>query len=105
MTPEELVKFSGAGGPDVVEQATTALEIADALIGAYCRGRHRNRIGGYRPGIQAVVTSVSARILANPEQIAVREEVGPYQYYRGPGFQGFTLVELAVLDRYRKRGI
>ena len=48
---------------------------------------------------------VAARILANPEQISVREQVGPYQMYKAAGFSGFTLVELAVLNRYRKRAI
>lgn len=104
MTPEELVKFTGAQGPDVVSQAATALMMAEGLVDAYCRGRHK-RHGLPRPGVEEVIISVAARILANPEQISVREEVGPYNYYRGPGFSGFTLVELSVLNRYRKRAI
>ena len=39
MTPQELVKFSGAQGPDVEAQAATALTTAQALVSAYCRGR------------------------------------------------------------------
>lgn len=104
MTPEELVKFTGAEGPDVLDQATAALGMAEGMIAAYCRGRHM-RYGHPRPGVESVTTAVAARILANPEQIAVREQVGPYEYYRGQGFSGFTLVELAVLNRYRKRGL
>ena len=104
MTPEELVKFAGAQGPDVESQAATALTTAQALVGAYCRGREK-RGAEYRPGVEEVVTMVAARILANPEQISVREQVGPYQMYKAQGFQGFTLVELAVLNRYRKRAI
>ena len=42
---------------------------------------------------------------ANPEQVQVREQVGPYSMFLAEGFSGFTLVELAVLNRYRKRGI
>ena len=104
MTPEELVKFAGAQGPDVDSQAATALTTAQALVGAYCRGREK-RGAEYRPGVEEVIVMVAARILANPEQISVREQVGPYQMYKAQGFQGFTLVELAVLNRYRKRAI
>lgn len=104
MTPQELVKFSGAQGPDVESQAATALTTAQALVSAYCRGREK-RGDSYRPGVEEVITMVAARILANPEQISVREQVGPYQMYKAAGFSGFTLVELAVLNRYRKRAI
>lgn len=104
MTPEELVKFTGTQGPDVVSQAATALMMAEGLVGAYCRGRHE-RAGHPRPGVEEVIISVAARILANPEQIQVREQVGPYTMLKGPGFNGFTLVELSVLNRYRKRAL
>lgn len=104
MTPDELVQFTGATGADVLAQAGKSLEMAEAMVGAYCRGRHQ-RGGVYRPGVQTVIDAVAARILANPEQIDQREQIGPYSFYRGVGFQGFTLVELAVLNRYRKRAV
>lgn len=104
MTPEDLIKFTGTQGPNVDAQASTALTTAKSLVGAYCRGREK-RGDKYRPGVEEVVTMVAARILANPEQISVREQVGPYQMYKAAGFNGFTLVELAVLNRYRKRAI
>lgn len=104
MTPEELIKFTGTQGPNVDAQAAQALTTAKALVSAYCRGREK-RGERYRPGVEEVITMVAARILANPEQISVREQVGPYQMYKAAGFNGFTLVELAVLNRYRKRAI
>lgn len=104
MTPEELIKFTGTQGPNVDAQAAQALTTASALVSAYCRGREK-RGDKYRPGVEEVITMVAARILANPEQISVREQVGPYQMYKAAGFNGFTLVELAVLNRYRKRAI
>jgi hypothetical protein len=104
MTPEKLIEFTGVQGPNVDAQAATALTTAKALVSAYCRGRE-SRGGRLRPGVDEVITMVAARILANPEQISVREQVGPYQMYKAPGFNGFTLVELAVLNRYRKRAI
>lgn len=104
ITAKELLEFTGTQGPDVEQQAVTSIAAADAYVGAYTRGRHK-RGGKYRPGVEAVVLTVAARILANPEQIQVREQVGPYTMLKGPGFNGFTLVELAVLNRYRKRAI
>ena len=105
ITKEQLIQFTGASGPQVDAQASHALEIAEALINGYCRGRHKNLDGSFRPGIEQVQLTVSSRILANPEQVQVREQVGPYTYFRGEGFSGFTLPELAVLNRYRKRGV
>lgn len=104
MTPEELIKFTGATGPNVTFQAQQALGMATALVEAYTRGRCK-RGDQYRDGVEEVIMSAAARILANPEQISVREQIGPYTYYRGEGFNGFTLVELAVLNRYRKRAL
>lgn len=104
MTPDELIRFTGATGPNVEFQAQQALSMAEGLVDAYTRGRHK-RGEKYRPGVQDVIVTVAARILANPEQIQQREQIGPYTYFKGAGFQGFTLVELAVLNRYRKRAI
>lgn len=105
MTPEDLLKFTGISGPDDMFQARTALDMAEGLVSAYTRGRHVTCNGNARPGVQEVVTAVAARILSNPEQVQQREEVGPYSYFKGAGFSGFTLVELAVLNRYRKRAL
>lgn len=104
ITATELLKFTDIEGEGAEAKASLALTTAEAYVEAYTRGRH-TRGGHLRPGVEAVITTVAARILSNPEQISVREEVGPYVYFKGPGFNGFTLVELAVLNRYRKRGI
>lgn len=102
VTPEELISFMGAT-PVSTETATTALTTAEALIGGYCRGCHVDGAGEYRDGIKAVVITVGARIAANPAQVTIRDSAGPFTRARGQGFSGFTLAELAVLNRYRKR--
>lgn len=102
LTPNELIKFTGATGPEVEQQAATALGMAESLVSVYTRGRHK-RGENFRPGIETVITTVAARILANPQFIQEREQIGPYTYFRGEGFTGFTLAELAVLNSYRKR--
>lgn len=104
ITADDLIKFTGTTGDNVKFQAEQAITVAVALVGAYCRGREK-RGGRYRPGVEAVITTVAARILANPDQVQEREQIGPYSFFKGDGFKGFTIVELAVLNRYRKRGI
>ena len=104
MDAKQLVEFTGIKRPNVEAQAAQALRMAQSLVDAYTRGRHK-RLGQLRPGVEDVIVTVAARILANPEQVEVREQVGPYTMYRGEGFKGFTLVELAVLNRYRKQAI
>lgn len=104
MTPDELIEFTDATGENVEMQAKESLKIAAGLVNAYCRGRHLIA-GQPRPGIEEVTTAVAARILANPEQIQQREQIGPYSYFKSEGFKGFTLAELAVLDRYRQRAV
>lgn len=104
ITPEQLIQYAGATGPHVQAQATAAIDEATAYVAAYTRGRHE-RGGELRPGIEAVIRSVAARILANPAGVSSREQVGPYSYFVGEGFNGFTLGELAVLNRYRRKAI
>lgn len=85
------------------DTAALALESARALIEGYTRGRHLDPFGNPRPGIDSVVLTVAARIAANPGQIVSRDTAGPFTRSRGEGFNGFTLAELAILNRYRKR--
>lgn len=106
VTAEKLAQYAELTGDHAIMQAEMAIETAKALIGAYCRGREKYTVGGrYKPGVEAVILTVASRIASNPSLIVQREQVGPYSFYRDAGFQGFTLVEQAVLDRYRKRAI
>lgn len=104
VTPEELINFMGAT-PVSTEIATTSVATAEALIGGYCRGRHVDKEGDYRDGIRAVVITVAARIAANPAQVTTRDSAGEFSRSRGAGFSGFTLAELAVMNRYRRQAV
>lgn len=104
VTPEELINFM-RDTPVSTEIATTAIATAEALIGGYCRGCHVDKGGEYRDGIRAVVMTVGARIAANPAQVTIRDSAGPFTRARGAGFSGFTLAELAVLNRYRRKAV
>lgn len=82
-----------------------AVVVAEAIVSAYTRDRHKTGTGDYRPGIEAVIGGVARRIVANPSGVAMRETVGPFTRYVEAGFQGFTLAEQHVLNRYRKRAL
>lgn len=87
------------------DEAQIYLDTAMALIEGYTRGNHANKRGEYRQGISEVALTVAARIMANPGQVTKRDQAGQFSRHRGQGFQGFTLGELAVLNRYRKRAV
>lgn len=55
---------------------------------------------GVPTAISSVATSSAARVLANPDRLA-RVEIEGYAY--GAREFGFTLAELLVLNRYRRR--
>lgn len=85
-----------------VEQAVA---IVTPMVAAYCRDKHVTKAGAYKAGIAEVIVTASARLAANPGQIALQITAGSMSVRKGAGFTGFTLGELAVLDRYRKRAI
>lgn len=108
MTPtvDDLVALADQKDtPRLREQARLQLTTAEGMVTAYCRGRERDRRGEYRPGVGEVVLSLSGRLLANPQQIQVREQVGSVSMLRGEVEVGFTLAEQFVLNRYRKRAL
>lgn len=107
VTPEDLLQFARPidDGQDQKAVAAASIEAATGLVDAYCRGRHLDGYGDYRPGIRSVILTASARILANPGQVATNVQAGGVMVRRGVGFQGFTLAEQTVLNRYRRRAV
>lgn len=105
ISPADLVAYVNppADGANHEEQARQAIASARALVEGYTRGAAFTPFGDARPGIAEVVTTVAARILANPGAVSYRVTAGSVTISRGAGFQGFTLAETAVLNRYRKR--
>ncbi|MGA4691902.1 hypothetical protein MX572_05960 [Rhodococcus pyridinivorans] len=75
-----------------------------ALAYGYTRGSGFDVEGApMHPDLEAVIATAAARLAANPEQVTKTVTVGPFNESRGAGFQGWSLAELAVLNRYRKR--
>lgn len=91
------------GQPDdeqLVRLAGEHVDVIAAMAKAYTRGRGFDPNSGEpTDDIAAVIVAATARMVANPEQIAYTAGTVTMQ----GGFQGWSLAELAVLNRYRKR--
>ncbi|CCK53031.1 Conserved protein of unknown function [Mycobacterium canettii CIPT 140060008] len=83
-----------------------AIPIITAMAKAYTRGR------GFDDGptadepnteIAAVITTASARLAANSRQLNASTTTPDITIDKRTFFQGWTLAELAVLNRYRVR--
>lgn len=112
-TGTDVLAFLGHDDTDevLVAQADAAVRTVTAMVAAYTRGRHLHPtetilvgdefVPAHREGVDDVILTAAARLVTNPTGI-------PYDTggvsIRG-AFQGFTLVELAVLNRYRVRAL
>ena len=101
MQPKDIADFLGQGDDQtVIALAGEALPVITAMAHAYTRGN------GFTDGepnneIAAVITTATARLIANPDQVQYR--VGNVSFQSS--FQGWTLAETFVLNRYRKRAL
>lgn len=87
--------------PMILALAQEHLPIVTTYVKAYTRGAGFDEFGYPAEDIEAVITAVTARYVVNPQQ-NVREQLGSQSVVHGK-LDGFTLVEQAVLHRYRKR--
>lgn len=95
----DVAAFLGQGdNTELVALAGQHVGIITAMARAYTRDQG---FTGTDPAddIAAVIVTATARLVANPEQIS--QQVGSVDQ-RG-GFSGWSLAELFVLNRYRKR--
>lgn len=99
VTGQDVADFLGQGDDDtVVALAGQHLTIITAMAQAYTRG---NGFEGGHPNdeIAAVLVTATARLMANPDQTNYRAGSVSYQSH----FQGWTLAETFVLNRYRRK--
>ncbi|MGI8576484.1 MAG: hypothetical protein ACR2KG_00880 [Nocardioidaceae bacterium] len=95
-----VAEFLGQGDdPTIVDLAGQHVLVVQAMASAYTRGRGFDVQGFPYDDVAAVITTATARLLANPEQIPA--DVGGVSI-KG-GFVGWSLAELFVLNRYRAR--
>lgn len=99
VTGADVAAFLGQSGDTaLVALAAEHVQVVTALARAYTRGQ--GFVGDVpADDVAAVITTASARLVANPEQL--ERGVGQVQH-RG-GFVGWSLAETFVLNRYRRR--
>ncbi len=100
VTGQDVAAFLGlADDTEVVALAGRHAPLVTAMARSYTRGRGFDGSGTPNDELSAVITCATARLVANPEQIAYDSGAASL---RG-GFNGWTLPELAALNRYRVR--
>lgn len=85
-----------------VEQA---VPVITTMVRAYTRGRGFDAYGEANDELAAVITTAAARLAANTAQLATDTTAGPFSRSIRGSFQGWTVAELAVLNRYRVRAM
>ena len=91
--------------PGQRDQAAQALSMALAVVANYTRDRHLDAQGNPRTGVETVIMTVACRMLANPGQVSTSRSAGVFSENLGKGFQGLTLGEQIILDRWRTRSV
>lgn len=85
--------------------ADTAVPVVTAFAKAYTRGRGFDAQGEPNDEIAAAITTAAARLASNGAQMSASQGVDGRSTEVRSWFTGWTLAELAVLNRYRKRAM
>lgn len=102
-TATDVAGFLGQGDDaSVVALAEEHLPFVTATVRAYTRGAGFTT-DGPADDLALVIIASTARLVTNPA-LARSETVGAYSVTHGQ-FLGWTLPELAILNRYRKRAL
>lgn len=84
------------------DHADALIRVVKAQASAYTRGR--GFIDGEPNGdVWSVILSASARLVADPTQIADSESMGPFRVSYAEHSAQWSTAELYVLNRYRER--
>lgn len=101
-----VAKFLGRGDDTrLVALADEHAPVIEQFVNAYVRGNGvtidpETLALSFTADLQSVILTATARLVVNPAQL----ERETYDGYSATGsFRGFTLPELAVLNRYRRR--
>lgn len=101
-TAAKVAAYLGkADVPETVSLAEQHLPLVVEFVRAYTRDRGFDTAGVPNDALAAVIVSATARLVTNPEQ-SERVTVGDYSEAFAT-FAGWTLPELVVLNRYRRR--
>ena len=100
--PFDVVDYLGrSGNAPPYEQLATHLRAVTAMVKAYTRGRGFTESGEPADDLALVIITSVARLATNPD-LTVTSQIDDFAV-RHTVFDGWTLPELAVLHRYRRR--
>ncbi len=100
--PYDVADFLGKPeDPTTLTRAQAQLPFVTATVRAYTRDRGFDDVGNMDRAIALVVVASTARLVGNPEH-NIERSVGAFSE-KAAIFNGWTLPELAVLHRSRKR--
>lgn len=103
VTGSDVAAFLGQSDDlELVTLAEQHVEIVTAMAKAYTRDKGFDGVGLPFDDVAAVITTATARLVVNPEQNK-REALATGDSVTYAGFQGWSLAETMVLNRYRKR--
>lgn len=101
-TAADVAKFLGKGDEgNVVALAEVHLPLVTAMAKTHTRGIGFDEWDEPAEPIAAVIVSATARVTSNPNML-VSETIGDYSA-RYTRFVGWSIIELAVLDSYRRK--
>lgn len=97
---QDVARFLGQDdNEELIVLAEEHVQTVAAMVEAHTRGNGFTLDGEPLPDLQRVIIAATARLVANPEQL--RYSAGAVSVH--DSFRGFTLPELTILNRYRKR--
>lgn len=96
VTVEDVLAFTGETFPEA--QVNAHIGSVSMLVYSYTRGRGFTEAGPSED-IRQVIISATARSIGNPTHY-VNKKIGTMSHTPGH-FEGFTLPEIRVLNRYR----
>lgn len=102
----DVAAFLGQGDNlELVALADQHATIISAMAQAYTRGQGFDDSGNPGDDLAAVITTATARLVTHPDQVPSKTQTAGSMSMaeNGAGFTGWTLAELFVLNRYRKR--
>ncbi|WP_193045278.1 hypothetical protein [Mycolicibacterium baixiangningiae] len=104
--PADVVTLTTEGDGTALAVAEQIVPLVTAMAKAYTRGRGFHDNGEPFDDVAAAIATACARFMGNPKQALEAQTMGPFtRDHRSRGFEGWTLAEQSVLNRYRKRAM
>ncbi|GFG94277.1 hypothetical protein [Mycobacterium timonense] len=100
----ELCTFLDTQLTGDVGHVQSVMAVIASMVSAYTRGAGFDD-GNPNDELASVILLATARLLKNISQLPMREQYGAIVVDYRAGFQGFTLAERSVLNRYRVQAV